>query len=80
MIYTTTVKALEGREDELYIDLPVALFTEMGWNENTNLIWVVNEDGDVRIRARTYDTEPGYPVEFISVKEREDNNDSSNET
>jgi hypothetical protein len=80
MIYKSTIKAVPGQEDELYIDLPVALFTEMGWNENTNLIWVVNEDGDVRIRARTYDTEPGLPVEFISIEEREDDNDSSNET
>ena len=79
MIYKSTIKAVSGQEDELYIDLPIALFTEMGWNENTSLIWVVNEDGDVRIRARNCDTEPGLPVEFITVEEREDN-DSSNET
>ena len=80
MIYTTTVKALEGREDELYIELPDALLADLGWSEKTNLFWVVNEEGDVRIRARNSVTEPGYPVEFISVKESEDNNDSSNET
>ena len=80
MIFKTTIKAIDGQEDGLYIDLPIDLFTQMGWDENTNLIWVVNEDGDVRIRARNYDTEPGEPVEFISVDPIEEKNYSSNET
>jgi hypothetical protein len=79
MIYKTTVKAIDG-QDDLYIELPIDLFTDMGWDENTTLIWVVNEDGDVRIRARSYDTEPGELVEFISVDPVEEKNDLSNET
>ena len=72
------VKTIEGLDD-LYIDLPGALFAEMGWDENTTLMWVINDNGNVCILPPKHDTEPGLPVEFISFLESEDNNDSCNE-
>lgn len=72
------VKYIEGLDD-LYIDLPGALFAEMGWDENTRLMWVINDNGNVCIRPPKHDTEAGQPVEFISFLESTDENDSSNE-
>jgi hypothetical protein len=76
--HTSVVKYIEGLDD-LYIDLPGALFAEMGWDENTKLMWVINDNGNVCLRPPKHDTEPGIPVEFISFLESEDKNDSSNE-
>lgn len=49
MFFKTTVQKLPG-SDELYINLPVNMFEEMGWDSNTSLHWVINEDGNVCIR------------------------------
>jgi hypothetical protein len=72
------VKTIEGLDD-LYIDLPGALFAEMGWGANTTLMWIINDNGNVCLRPPKHDTEPGLPVEFIFFLESEDKNDSSNE-
>ena len=72
------VKTIEGLDD-LYIDLPGSLFKEMGWDENTKLMWVINDNGNVCLRPPKHDTEAGLPVEFISFLESTDENDSSNE-
>lgn len=36
--------------DDLYIDIPVNMFEEMGWTLSTPLVWVINDDGSVVIR------------------------------
>ena len=78
--YNSVVKHVEiDGLDELYIDLPGALFAQMGWNEDTRLMWFIDDNGNVCIRPPKHDTEPGLPVEFISFLESEDKNDSSNE-
>ena len=71
------VKKIEGLDD-LYIDMPGSLFTEMGWDENTKLMWVVEDNGNVVIRPPKYDTEPGSPVQFIDLLKDSSENDSSN--
>jgi len=73
------VKYIKGLDD-LYIDLPGALFAEMGWGANTKLMWFINDNGNVCLRPPKHDTEAGLPVEFISFLESTDENDSSNET
>lgn len=72
------VKKIEGLDD-LYIDIPGSLFNEMGWDENTKLMWFMDDLGRVCIRPPKHDTEPGIPVEFIDLLESDDKNDSSNE-
>jgi hypothetical protein len=52
----------------------------MGWDENTKLMWFINDTGQVCIRPPKYDAEVGIPVEFISFLESTDENDSSNKT
>lgn len=77
--YITEVKCIEGLDD-LYIDLPGTLFANMGWDENSNLMWFITGIGQVCIRPPKYDAEVGIPVEYISFLEGTDENDSSNET
>jgi hypothetical protein len=77
--HVTEVKCIEGL-DTTYIDLPGSLFTDMGWNENTKLMWFINDNGQACIRPPKYDAEVGIPVEFISFLESTDENDSSNKT
>ena len=36
--------------DDLYIDIPVNMFEEMGWTLSTPLVWVINDDSSVVIR------------------------------
>lgn len=46
---------LEVKEDEhgeLYIELPPTLLKDMGWDENTELVWTVGDDGQIGIRKR----------------------------
>ena len=76
-VHKAVVREIEGLDD-LYIDIPGALFTEMGWDANTKLMWVVKDNGNVVIRPPIRDTEPGMPVEFLHFLESDNNNDSSN--
>lgn len=76
-VHKAIVKKIEGLDD-LYIDIPGALFTEMGWDSNTKLMWVVKDNGDVVIRPPVHDNEPGAPVEFLSFLESDNKNDPSN--
>lgn len=62
--------------NDLYIDVPVNMFEEMGWNSDTKLMWVIADNGDVTIRPPKHDTEPGIPVEFLDFLKDSDNNDS----
>lgn len=77
VVHKAIVKTIEGLDD-LYIDVPGDLFNEMGWDENTKLMWIFKEDGTIVIRPPKHDTEPGIPVEFIDFLESDNKNDSSN--
>ena len=46
----------EDAEGELYIELPDNLLEEMGWDENTELVWTVADDGTIGLRKRTDDS------------------------
>lgn len=64
--------------DDLYIDIPGAGFKQMGWNENTKLLWSVNDNGHIVLSKPKHDTEPGLPVDFAYFLESDHKNDSSN--
>lgn len=53
MKYSSVVK--ENGNGELYIELPDELMEEMGWDENTELVWTVYDDGKIGLRKRTDD-------------------------
>jgi hypothetical protein len=40
----------EDENGELYIELPDELMEEMGWDENTELVWTVADDGTIGLR------------------------------
>ena len=46
----------EDEHGELYIDLPAELLFQMGWTEDTELVWTVNNDGTIGLRKRTDDS------------------------
>lgn len=46
----------EDEHGELYIDLPDDLMEAMGWDEDTELVWTVNDDGTIGLRKRTDDS------------------------
>lgn len=49
-----TVK--EDEHGELYIELSNDLMEEMGWDENVELVWTVNNDGTIGLRKRIDDS------------------------
>lgn len=75
MSYSVKVQRVPYGGD-LYIDIPVNMFEEMGWDSNTKLMWVIAGNGDVTIRPPKHDDEPGIPVEFVDLKKDSDKNDS----
>ena len=52
----TKLTVQEDEHGELYIDLPANLMEAMGWNEDTELVWTVNNDGTIGLRKRTDDS------------------------
>jgi hypothetical protein len=48
-----TVK--ETEDGELYIDLPDELMEQMGWNEDTELVWAESEDGSWILKKKEND-------------------------
>jgi hypothetical protein len=50
------VTVQEDEWGELYIELPNDLMTEMGWDETTELVWTVADDGTIGLRKRIDDT------------------------
>lgn len=40
----------EDEDGELYIELPAELLESQGWDENTDLVWSINDDGTFTIR------------------------------
>lgn len=51
----TRMTVQEDENGELYIELPDELMEEMGWDENTELVWTVTEDGTIGLRKRIDD-------------------------
>jgi bifunctional DNA-binding transcriptional regulator/antitoxin component of YhaV-PrlF toxin-antitoxin module len=45
----------ETDDGELYIELPDELMEKMGWDEDTELVWTVYDDGKIGLRKRTDD-------------------------
>lgn len=71
-----TIKQHEQTGD-LYIDVPWETFTNMGWDESTELVWCVGENENIILRPAA-DNIDGIPVEFINLTESDNNNDSGN--
>jgi len=46
--YTAVIKQLS--DESLYIDIPPEMLAELGWDETTNLIWVIQDDGKIILR------------------------------
>ena len=46
----------EDAEGELYIELPDELMEQMGWDEDTELVWTVYDDGKIGLRKKTDDS------------------------
>lgn len=44
----TTVTVQED-EQGLYIELPPNLMDELGWDESTELVWMIDVDGTVKL-------------------------------
>jgi len=55
-ISMTNMIVKEDENGDLYIDLPDGLMEEMGWDENTELVWTVADDGTIGLRKRTDDS------------------------
>ena len=51
----TTVVVQEDENGELYIELPPDLIEQLGWDENTEVLWVVEDDGKIILRKRETD-------------------------
>ena len=45
----------EDAESELYIELPDELMEQMGWGEDTELVWTVYDDGKIGLRKKIDD-------------------------
>jgi hypothetical protein len=46
----------EDEHGELYIDLPNDLMREMGWDETTELVWTVADNGTIGLRKKIDDS------------------------
>lgn len=46
----------EDDNGELYIELPNELMEQMGWAEDTELVWTVYDDGKIGLRKKTDDS------------------------
>jgi len=40
----------ENEDGELYIELPPELLEKMGWDEGTNMVFIVETDGTIILR------------------------------
>ena len=41
---TYTILVQQDLDGELYIELPPELLEQLKWTENTNLVWVIEDD------------------------------------
>jgi hypothetical protein len=46
------------QEDEqgLYIELPPDLMEDLGWDESTELVWTIDDDGKVKLGKSKHDS------------------------
>ena len=51
----TNVTVQETANGDLYIQLPDELMNDLGWTEDTELVWVIEDDGRIILRKRTDD-------------------------
>lgn len=51
-----TVTVMEDENGELYIELPDDFLRKTGWDEDTELVWIINEDGTLELRKRQDDS------------------------
>jgi hypothetical protein len=49
---TWTVKVEENELGDLVLPLPEDLMAEMGWDENTNLVWKELYDGRISLTSK----------------------------
>jgi hypothetical protein len=43
------VEVKEDAHGELYIELPPELIESLGWNEESTVLWTIDDDGKVRL-------------------------------
>ena len=46
------VKARDGSEDELYLELPPNALDQMGWHEGDVLEWIDRKDGSFELKKK----------------------------
>ena len=51
----TKVTVKQDRNGELYIELPFELTQGLGWDEETEAMWIVEDDGTITIRKKEED-------------------------
>lgn len=51
----TKVIVQETHDGDLYIQLPDKLMNDLGWTEDTELVWVIEDDGRIILRKNTDD-------------------------
>jgi len=50
-----TLVVEEAVDGELYIQLPDDLLESMGWDDNTELMWTVHDDGKIELRKNNHE-------------------------
>jgi bifunctional DNA-binding transcriptional regulator/antitoxin component of YhaV-PrlF toxin-antitoxin module len=51
----TNVTVQETADGDLYIQLPDELMNDLGWTEDTELVWIIEDDGRIILRKNTDD-------------------------
>lgn len=51
----TNVTVQETANGDLYIQLPDELMNDLGWTEDTELVWVIEDAGRIILRKNTDD-------------------------
>jgi hypothetical protein len=46
----TKVTVQETANGDLYIQLPDELMNDLGWTEDTELVWIIEDDGRIILR------------------------------
>lgn len=47
------VKGRDGKDEELYLDLPLEAINQMGWSEGDTLEWIDRKDGSWELKKVT---------------------------
>ena len=46
------VKGRDGRDEELYLELPLEAIDQMGWHEGDELEWIDRKDGSFELKKK----------------------------